>query len=80
MTTTYSYDALNRLTQKTFSDGTTPTVTYSYDANAPTGCSPTLTTTNPIGRRTGMCDAAGWEAWSYDVMGRLTCPHYLAQS
>ena len=22
---------------------------------------------NPIGKRTGMCDAAGSEAWSYDI-------------
>ncbi len=31
-------DALNRVTSKTYSDGT-PTVTYYYDGNAPTACS-----------------------------------------
>lgn len=31
-----------------------------------------LTVTNGIGRRTGMCDAAGAEAWAYDPMGRVT--------
>ena len=35
MTTTYQYDALNRLTQKSYSDGTTPTVTLSYDTSSP---------------------------------------------
>ena len=30
-----------------------------------------LTITNGNGRRTGMSDAAGAEAWSYDVMGRV---------
>ena len=69
-TTTYAYDALHRLTQKSFSD-TTPTVKYGYDGIAPPGCTPpTLTVTNGIGRHTSMCDAAGAEAWSYDAMGR----------
>ncbi len=68
VTTTYAYDALHRLTQKSFSDGTTPTVKYGYDAVTPIGCTlPTLTINNGIGKRTGMCDAAGAEAWSYDI-------------
>jgi RHS repeat-associated protein len=67
VTTTYSYDVLNRLGQKSFSDST-PTVKYGYDAVAPAGCTlPTLTIGNGIGRRTGMCDGAGAEAWSYDI-------------
>lgn len=67
VTATYSYDSLNRITQKSFSDGT-PTVKYGYDAVAPSGCTlPTLTINNGIGKRTGMCDAAGSEAWSYDI-------------
>jgi RHS repeat-associated protein len=32
---------------------------------------PTLTSADPIGRRTSMCDAAGWEAWSYDSRGHV---------
>ena len=72
ITTTYTYDSLHRLTKKTYSDST-PTVIYGYDAVTPTGCTPpSLTITNGIGRRTAMCDAAGSEAWSYDVMGRVT--------
>lgn len=69
----YSYDALNRLTQKSFSDGTTPRIKYGYDAIALTGCAvapPSLTDANPIGRRTAMCDGAGAESWSHDSMGR----------
>ncbi|PYU20278.1 MAG: hypothetical protein DMG32_22715, partial [Acidobacteria bacterium] len=47
ITTTYFYDVLHRLTKKTYSD-TTPQVTYWYDAQTPTECSPTLTITNGI--------------------------------
>jgi len=68
VTTTYATDALNRLTQKSYSDGATATVKYGYDAVAPTGCTlPTLTIHNGVGQRTGMCDAAGAEAWSFDI-------------
>jgi len=66
ITTTYAYDALNRLTGKTYSDST-PAVAYGYDQTSYNG----LTITNGIGRRTGMSDGAGAEAWSYDVMGRV---------
>lgn len=72
VTTTFTYDVLNRITQKSYSDGTTPTVKYGYDAVAPTGCTlPTLTINNGIGKRTGMCDAAGAEAWSYDITANV---------
>jgi RHS repeat-associated protein len=63
-------DQLNRVTSKTYSDGT-PTVVYYYDGNAPSACSlGGFTYTNAIGRRTAMCDADGSEFWSYDPMGR----------
>jgi RHS repeat-associated protein len=64
-TTTDAYDALNRLTGKTYSNGD-PAISYFYDQTSYNG----LTITNGIGRRTGMTDAAGSEAWSYDAMGR----------
>jgi len=71
ITTTYFYDVIHRLTKKTYSD-TTPQVTYWYDGQTPTGCTPpALTITNGVGRRTAMCDAAGSEVWSYDQMGRV---------
>jgi YD repeat-containing protein len=66
----YTYDALNRLTQKSFSDGT-PAADYYYDGVKPSACSPTLSVSYGIYRRTGMCDGMGMEAWSYDVMGRI---------
>ncbi len=71
VTTTLTYDALHRVLTKTFSDGTTPSVTIAYDGTTISGCSPTLTPSNPTGRRTAMCDAAGWEAWSYDSRGHV---------
>jgi RHS repeat-associated protein len=66
--TTDSYDAVNRLTQKSYNDGTTPTVKYGYDGVAPSGCTPpALTIGNPVGRRTSMCDGGGASAWSLNL-------------
>ena len=73
VSTTYSYDALNRLTGKSYNDGSTPSVQFAYDGSNPTGCSPpgiTPSATNLIGRRSGMCDSSGATAWSYDPLGR----------
>jgi RHS repeat-associated protein len=70
----YTYDALNRLTQKSFNNGSTPTVRYGYDGFALTSCAvapPPLTDGYPVGRRTAMCDGAGAESWSHDLMGRV---------
>jgi RHS repeat-associated protein len=68
--TTFQYDALNRLTQKSYSDGTTPTAGYAYDTpNSNFACG---TTTNGIGRLTGSA-VPGWTfCLAYDPMGRLT--------
>lgn len=63
------YDALNRLTKKQFSDST-PTVYVDYDGLTQTGCTAAISDSFPKGRQTGMCDAAGNEAWSHDSMGR----------
>jgi RHS repeat-associated protein len=74
VTLSYCYDGLNRMKSKAYTNQScpmsSPVATYGYDGIAPVGCSPTLSSTYPIGRRTGMCDAAGNEAWSYDTMGR----------
>ena len=68
VTATMNYDALHRVNQKSYSDGTTPTVKYGYDAIAPSGCTPpALTINNGIGRRTSMCDGSGAAAWSVDL-------------
>ena len=61
-----SYDALNRLTGKSYSNGD-PSVYYSYDQTSYNG----LTIAYGKGRRTGMSDASGQTAWSYDAMGRV---------
>jgi len=66
ITKTMTYDALNRLIGKTYSDSTPP-VTYSYDQSSFNG----LTITNGNGLRTGMSDASGQTAWSFDSMGRV---------
>ena len=64
ITTTYAYDAENRLTGKTYSNGD-PAISYFYDQTSYNG----LTITNGKGRRTGMSDSSGQTAWSYHVNG-----------
>jgi RHS repeat-associated protein len=85
VTTTYTYDPLNRLTGKSYADGysgspATPPVQYAYDGNVLAGCAktpPSLTDSYPIGRRTSMCDGSstipgsGSTSWSHDKMGRV---------
>lgn len=76
VTTTYSHDALNRLTKIAYGATTpiaTPTVQYVYDgATPPTGCSPpSLTDNNPKGRMTAMCDGSGATSWAHDAAGRI---------
>lgn len=66
ITTTYSYDAINRIASKSYSDGT-PTASYYYDQTSYNG----LGITNGKGRRTGMSDGSGQTAWSYDSMGNI---------
>ena len=79
VTITSTYDKLNRLTGKTYKDGTTtdpytPTVQLGYDAVALVGCTPApppLTDSYPIGRRTAMCDGSGATSFKHDTMGRI---------
>ena len=70
-TISYCYDALNRLTGKAYSAQscplTSPVASYFYDQSTFNG----LATASGVGRRTGMIDQAGAEAWSYDLMGRI---------
>ena len=56
-TTAYKYDADNRLTEITYSDGKTPTVKYEYNAD---------------GDRTKMVDGSGTTTYEYDQLDRLT--------
>jgi len=75
VTTTYTYDKLNRLTKKSYSDGTA-TPQYGYDGVAiASGCTtapPGDTDSYPIGRRTAMCDGSGATSWIHDQIGRVT--------
>jgi len=79
VTTTNTYDTLNRLLGKSYNDGytsnsPTPPVSYAYDGNALTGCTiapPGLTDSYPVGRRTSMCDGSGGTSWSHDKTGRI---------
>jgi RHS repeat-associated protein len=57
--TKYSYDQLNRLTKKTYSDST-PTATFTFDQG-----------TYAKSRLTGMTDGAGTASWTYDADGRI---------
>jgi RHS repeat-associated protein len=66
ITTTYGYDVLNRETTRTYSNGD-PSVTTTYDQSACLG----LASCQNIGHRTSMTDAAGSEAWAYDVPDRI---------
>jgi RHS repeat-associated protein len=56
--TVMGYDAANRLTSITYSDGQTPNLTsIGYDNN---------------GRRTSMTDGTGNSSWKWDSLGRMT--------
>ena len=68
--TTYAYDKLNRLTGKTYNDGSTPSASFSYDQTAAWN----EPLTNSIGRLTEtITDNNLAEAlFSYDPMGRVT--------
>jgi RHS repeat-associated protein len=65
VTTSYQYDALNRLTQKSYNDGSTPTTTYAFDAS----CHGT-TYQNMIGRIEYAAVPGWYFCYGYDVMGR----------
>lgn len=66
ITTTFSYDGLNRLLSKSHSDGS-PTVGYEYDQSSLWG----VTLANPKGRPTHQYTGANAERiFSYDAMGR----------
>jgi RHS repeat-associated protein len=63
--TSFVYDPLNRLTQKSYAEceGDPGAVNYYYDEDD-YGCS--------VGRQTRMTDDSGWTAYYYDERGRVT--------
>jgi RHS repeat-associated protein len=76
-TTTYTYDALNRVVQVAHANPSNANASYSYDGTAISGCTgiavPTLSSpTNLIGRRSAMCTQQSTSSFSYDPMGRLS--------
>jgi RHS repeat-associated protein len=79
ITTQYSYDALNRLTGKFYSDGITPPMVFGYDSESVLMETIQLTTANVIGRPSWTCQlnlaqttCLAMNAFSYDSMGRTT--------
>jgi RHS repeat-associated protein len=66
-TTTYTYDALNRVYSKSYDDGT-PDVAYRYDTSPQWG----VTVENPVGRLVLNSTSNGTigDIFSYDTMGR----------
>ncbi|MBZ5579778.1 MAG: hypothetical protein LAP40_24745 [Acidobacteriia bacterium] len=62
--TTYTYDVLDRVLTKSYSDGT-PTVTYCYDG--PCGGSPAAPS---IGHLTSVSSSESGTAYTYDQLGR----------
>src|SRR5262249_27285573 len=68
ITATYAYDALSRVTQVSYSDGS-PTATFQYDQTAIWG----VTLVNPKGRLTHQTAIGGSveKIFSYDAVGRI---------
>jgi RHS repeat-associated protein len=68
VTTTYAYDALDRLKNRTYSDGVTPGAHFVYDSSSQLG----VPLTNPIGRLSeAYTDANNGVVYGYDAMGRV---------
>jgi RHS repeat-associated protein len=82
VTTTYQYDVVNRLTQKSYSDTVptytngTPTVMYGYDQTSITMGSQQFSISNNVGRMSWSAPVSqadytiSMNAFSYDPMGR----------
>jgi RHS repeat-associated protein len=81
ITTTYSYDALNRVTGRTYSDST-PAVSYKYDAQTlPTGA-PTFTRGSSTGRLVAVTYGGGSAGnyTGYDQLGRANVSYQQRDS
>jgi RHS repeat-associated protein len=78
VTTTYTYDVLNRLTQRSYSDGVTPYDAWGYDQTNIIMGSHQFTINNSIGRLSWSVGGVvapynndAMYAYSYDTMGRV---------
>ena len=76
VTTTYTYDALNRLQSKTYSDGTTPAVQLVYDSS---GACPAGATAYNTGKLTSVTTAAITDSSQRTVPGTSQTMAYDAQ-
>jgi RHS repeat-associated protein len=76
--TNYTYDVLNRLTMKTYSDGTTPSVAYCYDGQYYSVSQQICTATTPTpansaGRLTETWNSvSATQVTGYNELGRIT--------
>lgn len=59
VTTSYTYDSLNRVTSKSYSDGSTLPVQFTYDARMVTAGGESLTLAYPVGRLVQTCVVLG---------------------
>jgi RHS repeat-associated protein len=69
ITKTFTYDAINRPTGLSYSDGSTPAVSYKYDAGGSAAFA--------LGRLTTQADSTTSEAFTYDNLGRITAVKYV---
>jgi RHS repeat-associated protein len=78
--TSYVYDALGRVTTRSYSDGTTPQVNYYYDNQTLPPGAPAFTRGKSVGQLVavtyGVSSAAGSYTGGYDELGRA---HYSSQ-
>jgi len=70
ITSTYTYDADNRVLTKTYSDST-PSVTYTYDTSGVSGASNTKGELTAAAVKAGTTMLAQTTPYGYDTMGRL---------
>jgi len=68
ISTTYGYDALNRLTSVSYPTTSLNTAYFYDEPNATTGC----TTSYAVGRLTRITDASGSTTYCYDQRGNVT--------
>ena len=69
--TTFTYDALYRATQKSYSDGVTPTANFVFDQCPSGGCPTGITPLYPIDRLVKSYTASAQSYYNYDSMGRI---------
>jgi RHS repeat-associated protein len=71
VTTTLGYDALNRTTSKSYSDGVTPTANFVYDVCPSGGCPSGVNPQYAVGRKIESSAGLAKTFDSYDPMGRV---------